>query len=244
MAVAAEIHDVAVQPAPTIVTWDYPRIMAAPVLIVIVGAGGFGRETLDVVRDIDPGAAQWQFVGFVSAAEPDAGTLQRIGAAWLGDDEHFLQRPSATHYVVAIGDPALRRQLVDRYDAAGLTPITLIHPTSTIGTDVQIGEGTVICAHTSITTNIRIGRHVHVDRASTVGHDCVLEDFVTLHPGSVISGGVRIGFGARVGTNACVLPGIIVGDAATVGAGAVVTRDVPESTTVAGVPATRRQNAG
>ena len=64
-------------------------------------------------------------------------------------------------------------------------------------------------------------------------------DFVTLHPSCVVSGEVRIGSGTRIGTNACLLPGIEVGRNVTVGAGAVVTKDVPESMTVAGVPARR-----
>jgi sugar O-acyltransferase (sialic acid O-acetyltransferase NeuD family) len=205
--------------------------------LVIVGAGGFGRETLDVVRAIDPTGATWSFIGFVAGDAPDTDLLHRIDATWLGNDEEFLRLPSATHYVVAIGDPALRRELSQRYDDAGLKPVTLVHPSSLIGSDVQIGEGSIICSHTSITTNIRIGRHVHVDRTTTVGHDSVIEDYVTLHPSSVISGSVHIGLGTRVGTNACVLPGVAVGRHVMVGAGAVVTSDVPDSITVKGVPA-------
>ena len=205
--------------------------------LIIVGAGGFGRETLDLLRVVDPHESCWKFIGFVAGGDANLKHLERLGATWLGDDEAFLRLPSATHYVAAIGDTAIRRRIVDRYNAAGLIPITLIHPSATIGSDVRIGEGSVICAHTSITTNVDIGRHVHVDRVTTVGHDSVIEDFVTLHPSSVISGGVRIRSGTRVGTNSCVLPGLTVGRNVVVGAGAVVTRDVPASIVVTGVPA-------
>lgn len=205
--------------------------------LIIVGAGGFGRETLDLVRAVDPHELRWKFIGFVAKSNADLNRLGRLGATRLGDDEAFLRSPSATHYVVAIGDPATRQRIVDRYNAAGLTPISLVHPSAAIGSDVRIGEGAVICAHSSITTNVEIGRHVHVDRVTTIGHDSVIEDFVTLHPSSVISGGVRIRSGTRVGTNSCVLPGLTVGRDVIVGAGAVVTRDVPASSVVTGVPA-------
>jgi len=205
--------------------------------LVIVGAGGFGRETLDVVRAIDPFGSRWQFVGFVADSKPEAGLLERIDASFLGDDEAFLKDPIATHYVVAIGDPTLRRRVAERYDAANLLPVSLIHPSAWIGSDVEVGEGVVVCAHTSITTNIRIGRHVHIDRLATVGHDSVIEDYVTLHPSSIISGGVHVSSGSRVGSNACVLPGVFVSQNVILGAGAVLTKDADPGVTYVGVPA-------
>jgi len=205
--------------------------------LVIVGAGGFGRETLDVVRAIDPFGSRWQFVGFVADSKPEAGLLERIDASFLGDDEAFLKDPIATHYVVAIGDPTLRRRVAERYDAANLLPVSLIHPSAWIGSDVEVGEGVVVCAHTSITTNIRIGRHVHIDRLATVGHDSVIEDYVTLHPSSIISGGVYVSSGSRVGSNACVLPGVFVSQNVILGAGAVLTKDADPGVTYVGVPA-------
>jgi sugar O-acyltransferase (sialic acid O-acetyltransferase NeuD family) len=211
--------------------------MSRAAALVIVGAGGFGRETLDVVRAIDPFGSRWQFVGFVADSKPEAGLLERIDASFLGDDEAFLKGPIATHYVVAIGDPTLRRRVAERYDAANLLPVSLIHPSAWIGSDVEVGEGVVVCAHTSITTNIRIGRHVHIDRLATVGHDSVLEDYVTLHPSSIISGGVHVSSGSRVGSNACVLPGVFVGQNVTLGAGAVLTKDADPGVTYVGVPA-------
>jgi sugar O-acyltransferase (sialic acid O-acetyltransferase NeuD family) len=205
--------------------------------IVIVGSGGFGREVLDLLRALDPGGAKWQFEGFVSDDQPDAGQLERIGARWLGTCRDFLADPAATCYTVGIASPVDRRRIVNEFDGAGLTPVTLIHPTALIGSDTDIGEGTVLCAFVSVTTSIHIGRHVHLDRGTTVGHDSILEDFVTIHPSAVVSGSVLMRSGVRMGTTACILPNVTIGRDAIIGAGAVVTKNVESGQVVMGVPA-------
>ena len=204
---------------------------------MILGSGGFGRETLDLVRQSDPTGKVWQVVGFVSKDPPEPTVLQRIDAKWLGTDESFLEAISATHFALAIGDPQIRSRLAKIYESRNLIPATLIHPTAIIGTDVVIGRGSILFSYANITTNIRIGQYANIDRSVNIGHDTVIGDFVTLHPSCVLSGGVQIASGTRVGANSCVLPAIAIGNNVTIGAGAVVTRDVPAYHTVAGVPA-------
>jgi sugar O-acyltransferase (sialic acid O-acetyltransferase NeuD family) len=147
--------------------------------------------------------------------------------------------------VVAIGSPQHRAAAAARAEAAGFTFASLIHPRSERSRWIEIGEGVVICAGSILTTNIRIGRHVHVNLASTISHDVVLGDFVTLGPGVNIAGRVRVGDRAYVGTNACIINGeadapIVIGEDAVIGAAACVTRSVPAGTTVVGVPARPR----
>lgn len=208
-----------------------------PPSIIIVGSGGFAREVAAYLRDINVLKPRWAFAGFVSTDPPEPRILEQTGDRWLGNDEDFLAAPCATHYVIALADPLVRSDLARLYDSAGLEPATLIHPTASISPDITVGSGSIVCAMASVTTDVRIGAHVHIDRVVTIGHDSVIEDFVTLHPAGVISGSVHIGTRARIGTNASVLQGLRVGADAVIGAGAVVTRDVIEGTTVMGVPA-------
>lgn len=204
--------------------------------LVIIGAGGFGREVGDIVDAVNRATPSFDLLGFVDDGAPDAEVLRRRGTAHIGTSAE-LERWRGAGYVVAVSDPAARRRLDQAAARAGLEAVSLVHPTTALGIDLQLGPGSVTAAHTSLTTNIRSGRHLHVDRHVTVGHDCRLGDYVTLHPGATLSGDVTLGDGVRVGSNAVVIQGISVGEGSTVGAGAVVTRPVPAGQTVVGVPA-------
>ena len=205
--------------------------------LVIVGAGGFGREVLDVVSAANKKSESWNFLGFVADDSPSPDLLNALNVKWLGSVDEVLQSTQPANYVVGIGSPADRRQVSGKFDTAGWRAATLIHPNATIGADVEISEGSVICSHVSITTHVRLGCHVHVNLNSTIGHDCRIGDFVTINPLVAVSGDVELGSGVTMGTHSSILQGLHVGENSIVGAGAVVVKDVPANTTVIGVPA-------
>jgi sugar O-acyltransferase (sialic acid O-acetyltransferase NeuD family) len=202
--------------------------------LVIVGAGGFGRECLDIADAMSGAGAAIEVMGFVDDGAVDHELLQRMGCALLGRTHDV---PPHARYVIGIGNGDVRRDLDATLTALGRRATTLWHPTATVGRCVDVGDGSVVCAGVRITTNIRIGRHVHLNLNTTVGHDAELSDFVTVFPAATISGNVQIGARATIGTGANVLPGVRIGAGAFVGAGAVVHRDVEAGTTVVGVPA-------
>lgn len=205
--------------------------------VVIVGAGGFGREVLDVLNAANEISNEWIFEGFVADDPPPKDILNRINAQWLSAVDEFLTSNNPDNYVIGIGNPLMRRSIASRFDQLGWNAATLIHPSAAIGADVEIAAGSVICSHVSITTNVRIGRHVHVSRNSTIGHDCRVSDFVTINPIVAVSGDVKLHEGVTMGTHSSILQGLSVGAGATVGAGAVVVRDVAPNSTVVGIPA-------
>ena len=198
--------------------------------IVIVGAGGFGREVRDLVGQLSDGSV---LAGFID----DADTFPvPLGAAHLGGIETDAVRDAG--FVIAVGATKPKRAIAARLGRAGRVPASpIVHPMAVIGTGNDIGRGSVITAGCVLTTNIRVGEHVILNLGTTVGHDAVIGDFVSAMPGVHISGNVTLGAGVFIGTNAAVLEGVVVGEDATIGAGSLVNKDVAPGTTVVGVPA-------
>lgn len=205
--------------------------------LVIFGAGGFGREVLQLVRDINEAAPTWECEGFLvdSKYAGAGGTVH--GLPILGDLDWLLKNPEA-HMVIAVGSPSARRQIAMRASQVCRTPFaTLVHPRAWIGRYVEVGEGSIICAGSLITTDIQIGRHVQVNTGTTIGHDAILEDFVTLYSSVNVTGNVKIEEGVEVGTGTVLIPRTSVGCWSIIGAGSVITSSVSSNVTAVGAPA-------
>jgi sugar O-acyltransferase (sialic acid O-acetyltransferase NeuD family) len=210
--------------------------------VIVVGCGGHGREIyriIDAVNAASPNGPRWRTLGFVddTPSEANLKRIQGLGTFYLGSTGWLRSAPPGTCVVIGIGDPRVRRTVALRVEAYAMPVASLIHPTATVDADTIAGEGLVAFAGARVTTNVRLGRHVHLNQNATVGHDCVLGDFVSVNPLAAVSGECLLGSGVLIGTNATLLQGRRIGDDATVGAGAVVVRDVASAAIVKGVPA-------
>ena len=209
--------------------------------IVIVGAGGFGREVLGLIKAINSvalrGAEEYDFLGYIDDGVPDYRHLSRLSVKHLGGAAVLHSMPSGTQYCIGIGNGQIRRGIDALASKLGLMAATLVHPDATMGPDVALGPGSIVCAGARLTDNIVTGRHVDIHVNSTVGHDAVLGDYSTVLPLASVSGNVSLGAGATVGTNSCINQDLNIGNGAFVASGASVINDVDSNTLVAGVPA-------
>ena len=203
--------------------------------LLIVGAGGFGREVLNWAMDLEVTQPGWRIGGFLDA-NADALNGYETDVPILGDPAHF--EPAATDcFVCALGNPDTKRYAIARLLGLGARFVTLIHPTATIGKRVFIGDGCVVCPQAVVTADARLGRNVVLNLAATVGHDVEIGDWSTMSCHVDVTGKAIVGASVFAGSHACILPGVKVGDRAIIGAGSVVTRNVSAGTTVFGVPA-------
>ncbi len=209
--------------------------------LLIVGAGGFGRETAAAVHSVNAVRPQWDLLGFLDD-EPELLGREFEGAKVLGRvDEGIAANPSA-RVVVCAGSPKNYFSKFMIVRRLGLPPeryATIVHPSASIARTVVIGHGSVVLAGTVVTAQGRIGNHVAVMPLVAIVHDAEIADFVTLASGVCLGGGVRADVGAYVGAGAVVREALTVGAWSLVGMGAVVTAPIPRGEVWVGVPARR-----
>ena len=205
--------------------------------LLILGAGGFSREVAWLIERINSASPRWNLIGFLDDNEKLL-NKQLNGYSVVGKIQDAARFEGA-YIVCAIGAADVREKIVGRVKeiCPNIKFATLIDPSAIMSDYVSIGEGTVICAHTIITVNISIGNHVIINLDCTIGHDAVLDDFVTLYPSVNVSGNSRIGKCSEMGTGAQIIQGKRVGEHSIVGAGAVIVKDIPANCTAVGSPA-------
>lgn len=198
--------------------------------IVIVGNGGFAKETKWVIDRIKRVNGKWNFCGYIDKQSTEENVL--------GNDEYLLNIHEELSVVIAIGDPKLRLQLYKKYrNNTYIRFPNLIDSSVDIADSVKLGEGNIVCANNVLTVDVSIGNFNIINLGCTIGHDVRIGDFNTINPKTNVSGNVKIGNLVDIGTGTKIIQGKEISSEAVVGAGAVVIRDVPFQTTVAGVPA-------
>jgi sugar O-acyltransferase (sialic acid O-acetyltransferase NeuD family) len=199
--------------------------------VLVFGAGGFAWDVVDIAERV----GGLEIAGCVVDRDPGDAPLAPQGLPVHRWPE-VSGRASDFAAINGIGSPA-RRRFIEAAEARGFEFLTLIDPSAQIFPSARIGAGTVVGAGAIVAAAARIGRHVLVNRASSIGHHCEIGDFASCYAGVHVGGFTRVGAGAELGMGAVVVDRITIGERAFVAAGAVVIRDCVAESRVAGVPA-------
>lgn len=206
--------------------------------IAIFGAGGFGREVHMLINQINSISNEWNFIGYY---DDDTNKIGKTinGYKVLGGIDALNSHKEELFVIFAIAEPRIKKIVVEKVTNRLIKYPILIHPNVILGDYqfLEIGEGTIICANVVITVNIKIGKHVILNLACTVGHDTTIGDYCSFMPTINISGEVIIEDCVYVGTGAKIINQLKIGSNTIVGAGAVVAKDLPSFCTAVGVPA-------
>jgi sugar O-acyltransferase (sialic acid O-acetyltransferase NeuD family) len=204
--------------------------------IIIIGAGGFGREVKTLIDALNKINKSYTFLGYYDDAVPKGTLINNFPVLGTIADLNTLETKMAV--VLGIGDPTTKSKIIQLLTNKFLFFPTLIHPSVFISEDeVSIAEGCVICAGNIITCNITIKEFVTLNLMCTVGHDTFIDQFSSFMPSVNISGEVHIEQGVYVGTGAKIINQLTIGKSTIVGAGAVVSKSLPENCTAVGIPA-------
>ena len=204
--------------------------------VLIIGAGGHGQVVADIfLTGLKNDNSQIELAGFLD----DNPALHQQTFLELPVLGAVAQLPAIAHdaVIVAVGHNHTRQEICRTLHRQNEQFATAVHPTAVIGAGVKIGVGTMICAGVVVNPGAHIGQGVILNTACTVDHHNRLGDYVHLGPGVHLGGDVEVEEGALIGIGATVMPQRRIGAWSVVGAGAVVTRDIPAYTTVVGVPA-------
>lgn len=205
--------------------------------IAILGTGGFAREIVPIIKDINKLAPAYDFIGFVDGAL-EKGTIVN-GYPVIGSDDEVNATNEPLSLVLAFGEPNLKKKVYSKFNNPLIDFPTIIHPSVWIGDRdfVKVGKGCIICAGNMITTNVELSDFITLNLGCTVGHDTKIGAFSSFMPSVNISGEVNIGEGVYVGTGAKIINQLEIGEHTIVGAGAVVSKSLPSNCTAVGVPA-------
>lgn len=206
--------------------------------ILIIGAGGFGREVEEIIQAINRVKHVFNLLGFV---DDNVESVEAVGSSSpIISKVSNISQFENVKFVIALGDPIARQNIANKVLDLGFSLQTIIHPSAVISPSAQIGSGVIVCPFAFIGTNSRVGNNVVFNVYSSLGHDSVVEEHCVLSPYAALTGNVHVGNSTFVGTGTLFSPGINIGEKSKISIGTVVTKDVEPGSLVMGNPSRSR----
>lgn len=197
--------------------------------LVIVGSSGFAKEIKWIIDRINEVTPQYNFIGYIDKEQKDN---------VIGDDDYIVNYPKKLAVVIAIADPSIRKNIVNKYSSNhNLLFPNIIDPSVIMSDSVQIGQGNIIGIGCILSVDVSLSDFCIINSDCTIGHGAIVGSYTTVYPSVNISGNVCLEKNVSIGVGTQVLQGLSIGERTIVGAGAVVTKDLQSDCVAVGVPA-------
>jgi sugar O-acyltransferase (sialic acid O-acetyltransferase NeuD family) len=204
--------------------------------LILIGAGAWGLEVFSWIKDAQGSGERFRFKGFLDSK------LERF------DEGHFCQAPilgSALDYsiqpndifVCTIGDPSVKKQVVEDMLMKGAEFTNLIHSSVIEFQNIAYGSGIIVSPNCVISNNVKIKSHVSINLFCSIGHDAVIGEYSVLSSHCDVTGGVIVGNEVMLGSRVTIIPSVSIIDGAVLGAGSVIMRSIKQKGTYIGNPA-------
>jgi len=197
--------------------------------LIILGAGPHAQEMADIVAQINRAQPTWNLLGSIVSPQQADQVGQTIdNLTILGTYGQIEQYPQA-YFAAEYGSDSsgCRRERL----------ISLIAPSAFVARTAVIGAGCVIYPNCFVGHNARLGDRVFVLSSSTINHDNVLEDHVSVCSHVSLAGYVHVESGCYLGQACTVRQYLRIGRDSLIGMGSVVLADVPPNSVMVGNPA-------
>lgn len=198
--------------------------------LLIIGASGHGKVVADIALKMN----KWKIITFL---DDDASIKEVMRLEVIGKSADAFAYIEDSDIFVAIGNNTTREKIQEKLEAEGASIPVLVHPNAVIGTEVELGLGTVVMAGVVINCSTKIGKGCIINTSATLDHDNVIENYVHISPGANLAGTVKVGRSSWIGIGSVVSNNVNIASSCRIGAGAGVVRDITKPGTYVGVPA-------
>jgi len=203
--------------------------------IILVGAGGHCKACIDVIEH----EGKFRIAGLVDVE--DRLHEKILGYEIIATDEDLPKLlDEYPYFLITIGQirsPEKRIHLFDSLKKMGADFPIIISPLAYVSRHASAGKGTIVMHQAFVNAGARIGMNCIVNTKSLIEHDVSIADHCHIATGAVVNGGTHIAQQTFIGSNAVTKECIKIGKRSIIGASAVVTEDVPDHSTVVGMPA-------
>lgn len=204
--------------------------------VLIIGAGGHGREIALIIEDINKARPSLTLRGFIDD-DPELIGKDVMRVQVIGNLESLINaKDRPINLIMGIGNPTVKKTVFNKVNNLFVNWPSLVHPSAKIARNARLGKGVVVFPNCVVSTDTDIGDHCCLNTGVSVSHDSQIGRFSTINPGCYINGESKIGESVYIGSSAVIINRINVGDLAVIGAGAVVIKDIPSNTTSVGNP--------
>lgn len=204
--------------------------------LLIVGAGGFGREVCSMLPECLGYGTEWIVKGFLDDTEDPLGGFPGY-APIIAPIHGYVPQPNDV-FICALGSVRGKKHCVEHLLSQGAEFITIIHQNTVLGKNAVMGKGCLICRGVTIGCDAHIEDYVTLQAGCMIGHDSCIASWCHCHPRVFMGGKSQFREGVHAGYNAFLHPGRVVGEYSVLAAGSCIFRNVPPHTTAIGNPAT------
>lgn len=204
--------------------------------LIIIGASGFGRSVYDMIIRINENKKKYNVLGFIDDNQQMWGQIIN-GLEILGGSDYVKKNfKKDVLAIIAIASADIKKRIAtDLNDYVEWTNI--IDPTALVSKFSTVGIGNIVGPYTLLESNCRLGNFCSIVYSCAIGHDAVLEDYVSIMDYCDITGHDYLEENVYLGSSVCIIPDIRICKNTVIGAGAVVVRNITEAGTYVGTPA-------
>lgn len=204
-------------------------------ILGIYGAGGSGKEMLEMINKYDSLKSRWDGIVFIDDTQEEGvfKSKQRIPFNAF----QTLYKPTDVEIIIAVGEPKYRDLLADKIIKNGYSLTTIISPNASISSDCIIENGVIIKDYSFVSNDAFVGFNTLVQSNAIIGHDAKVGRNCTISAFSAIAGRTIVSDNVFVGISASIREDLHIGEFSIISMGAVVLKDVRSYKIVIGNPA-------